>query len=119
MWFERYRWILPGLSSWREASHRFLIYPPVVCKEVPLSGLYSVMGPDPGGLHVLAMHHLMHMVEFRGIEISKLGAGRLGVESLEKAHELSYWPGSGTSFSPGSLDHVVAADHVQIKPLGG
>jgi len=47
---------------------------------------------------------------------------RVGVKSmavLEKAHELTYWPGSSSSYNPGNLDHVVAADHVQFKSFGG
>ena len=38
---------------------------------------------------------------------------------LEKTHPNTFWPGSKSSFDPSSLDHVVAADHLQFKPLSG
>ncbi len=56
-----------------------------------------------------------------GEEVGRLKkrAGKKGMEVLDRAHELTYWPGSGSSYSPGNLDHVVAADHVQFKSFGG
>ena len=38
---------------------------------------------------------------------------------LEKSHPFTYWPGSGASYDPGDLDHVVAADHLTFKSFGG
>jgi len=53
------------------------------------------------------------------IERLRKRAEKRGMKVLGKAHELTYWPGSSSSYNPGNLDHVVAADHVQFKSFGG
>lgn len=40
------------------------------------------------------------------------------MEVLAKSNPETYWPGSKSSYSPGNLDHVVAADHLQFKAFG-
>ena len=53
------------------------------------------------------------------IDRLKTRASKKSMTVLDKAHELTYWPGSTSSYNPGNLDHVVAADHVQFKSFGG
>jgi len=40
------------------------------------------------------------------------------MQVLAKSHPETFWPGSKSSYSPGNLDHVVAADHLQFKAFG-
>lgn len=53
-------------------------------------------------------------------EISRLKSrvARRNMVVLDKAGP-TYWPGSGSSYSPGQLDHVVAAEHLRFKSFGG
>ena len=40
------------------------------------------------------------------------------MQVLDKSYPETYWPGSTSSYSPGNLDHVVAADHLRFKAFG-
>lgn len=40
------------------------------------------------------------------------------MQVLPKSYPETFWPGSKSSYSPGNLDHVVAADHLQFKSFG-
>ncbi|MDH5700513.1 MAG: hypothetical protein OEZ41_11185 [Nitrospirota bacterium] len=40
------------------------------------------------------------------------------MQVLDKSYSETYWPGSRSSYAPGNLDHVVAADHLQFKAFG-
>ena len=40
------------------------------------------------------------------------------MQVLDKSYPETYWPGSKSSWSPGNLDHIVAADDLQFKAFG-
>jgi hypothetical protein len=40
------------------------------------------------------------------------------MQVLAKSFSETFWPGSKSSYAPGNLDHVVAADHLQFKAFG-
>jgi len=40
------------------------------------------------------------------------------MQVLAKSFPETFWPGSKSSYAPGNLDHVVAADHLQFKAFG-
>ena len=40
------------------------------------------------------------------------------MQLLAKSYPETFWPGSKSSYLPGNLDHVVAADHLQFKGFG-
>ncbi len=46
-------------------------------------------------------------------------AARRKMSLLEKSATETYWPGSGSRYPLGDLDHVVAADHLAFKAFGG
>ncbi len=44
---------------------------------------------------------------------------RKGMQILDKSAPDTYWPGSTSSYDPGNLDHVVAANHLKFKSFAG
>ena len=53
-------------------------------------------------------------------ELSRLGkrVARVQMRVLDKSGP-TFWPGTNSSYDPGNLDHVVAANHLQFKSFGG
>ena len=49
----------------------------------------------------------------------RLAHKSVAMSILDKSHTATFWPGSKSSFAPGGLDHVVAADHLNFKKFGG
>jgi len=49
----------------------------------------------------------------------RMGTSSVSMEVLEKSVEQTWWPGSGSSYPIGNLDHVVAASHLQFKQFSG
>ena len=49
----------------------------------------------------------------------RLGNKNVRMSILDKSHEATYWPGTNSSYDPGDLDHVVAAEHLKFKNFNG
>lgn len=58
-----------------------------------------------------------------GEEIGRLGKRLnnkyVAMKILLKSTEETYWPGSKSKYPVGSLDHVIAADHLEFKKFNG
>ena len=50
---------------------------------------------------------------------NRLAHSTVSMQILDKSHHATYWPGSRSSYIPGNLDHVVAANHLSFKNFGG
>lgn len=53
------------------------------------------------------------------IDRLKKRAAKQKMAVLEKTEQNTFWPGSGSAYLPGNLDHVVAANHLKFKLFQG
>ena len=77
-----------------------------------------------GDLNTMGMNLTYSKKDISGIEEIERLKKRLGHKSvamniLNKSHDVTFWPGSKSSYDPSNLDHVVAADHLNFRKFGG
>lgn len=49
----------------------------------------------------------------------RLGHRSVAMRIATKNADSTYWPGTNSSYDPGNLDHVVAADHLEFRKFNG
>ncbi|MDH4194437.1 MAG: hypothetical protein OEW33_08315 [Nitrospirota bacterium] len=77
-----------------------------------------------GDLNTMGMNLTYSNKDISGVEKierlqKRLAPRNVAMRILEKSHGMTYWPGSGSKYSPSDLDHMVAADHLSFKNFGG
>jgi len=74
-----------------------------------------------GDLNTMGMKYPFQKDISAEVELKKLdqGAKRRKMRRLTKNHPFSWSNGSGSSFPPSNLDHVVASEHLAFRQFGG
>jgi len=77
-----------------------------------------------GDLNTMGMNLTFSNKDISGIEEidrlkKRLASKTVKMSVLDKTAPTTYWPGSGSTYQPSDLDHVVAADHLDFKPFSG
>ena len=77
-----------------------------------------------GDLNTMGMNLTYSKKDISGVEEidrlkKRLAPRSVAMKFLDKSHNVTYWPGSGSRYTPSDLDHVVAADHLRFRDFGG